>query len=342
MNEPISFSGALSMSGNMTKKYLLLGNGFSSALYPDIFRYSSLLAEADFQDKPHLKSVFEKLKTQDFEHVIRSLEIASEFLKCYSVDESLTGRLKEDANAVRKVLVETISKKHPHKVTALDENAIKSCNLFLNNFSKIYSLNYDILLYWVLLSGRDGRDEDIDDGFRLPDGEFGADYRTFDSPHSPTFFYLHGGLHLFDSGPDTRKYVWCDTGMAIMDQVDQALQKGLYPLFVAEGESWQKQTKINHNAYLAKGLRSFEAICDQKKADLFIFGHSLDANDAHILSLLKKGKIGRVFVSVYKGEDGYDEDLIYRAEGLGVLRKEKYPLEVILFDAGSANVWGAI
>lgn len=202
MNTPITFAQALSDS-NKERRYLLLGNGFSSALYPDIFQYRSLLEEANFQGNSHLKKVFEKLKTKDFEYVIRSLKTASNLLTDYDAKPSIISKLKEDAESVGKVLVETISKRHPENVNELDEKAVKACNLFLNEFKIIYSLNYDLLLYWSLLSGRKERDKDIDDGFRRPDDCFGADYRTFDSPHSPTFFYLHGGLHLFDSGPYT-------------------------------------------------------------------------------------------------------------------------------------------
>ena len=128
-----------------------------------------------------------------------------------------------------------------------------------------------------------------------------------------------------------------------MEQVNQAIRKGLYPLFVAEGESWEKQTKINHNAYLAKGQRSFEESCKKNNYDLFIFGHSLDNNDKHFLSMISKGKIKRAFISTYKTKSGYDQSLANRACRLKDEREKsnnKFPLEITLFDAASANVWG--
>lgn len=79
-----------------------------------------------------------------------------------------------------------------------------------------------------------------------------------------------------------------------------------------------------------------------KDATIFIFGHSLNDSDEHILKFIKRGKVSRVFISVYKDPTlGYDEKVIQKAKLLGTQRKNKHPLEVILYDAQSANVWGS-
>lgn len=326
---------------NSNKRYLLLGNGFSTALYPSIFSYSSLLEETNFSKKNEIKNIFSKLMTSDFEIVIKAIENSSEILKIYDGDKKLQKQLKAEAKWLKDALVETIASRHPKKATELQTNAAVACNRFLENFKIIYSLNYDVLLYWVLLAGKENNPNEIDDGFRNPDSEFGENFRVFDSPHSPNFFYLHGGLHLFDAGSEVRKYVWLDTGIPIIQQVKEALSKNMYPLFVAEGTSTQKLTKINHSAYLSKALRSFESIAKIGDADVFIFGHSLAENDDHVLNKIRKGICKRVFVSIFKHpKNGYDKNLIARAKSLSSERSTKKPLEVIFFDAGSANVWG--
>ncbi len=48
MPDIFSFREALDQANN--KKHLLLGNGFSIALKPDIFTYGSLYEHADFSD----------------------------------------------------------------------------------------------------------------------------------------------------------------------------------------------------------------------------------------------------------------------------------------------------
>lgn len=341
MSGVITFEQALARCDSGQKKYLLLGNGFSTALFGDIFSYKSLKDEADFSENPRLIETFNQLGTPDFEKVIRALEFSVIIGDIYGVPTEKTGKIRKEADDLKEILISTIADRHPENTTKVLDEAKTNCNNFLNHFGEIYTLNYDVLLYWVLLHGRQQRLDDIDDGFRLPDDNFGAEYRVFDSPHSPTFFFLHGGLHLFDSGSETRKYVWIDTGKTIISQVREAIGRNLYPLFVAEGSSDQKMTKINHSGYLSKALRSFETICGTKNGNLFIFGHSLNETDEHILSHIRKGKISRVFVSAFKSEDSdYDESYIQKVKHLSFQRPKHRPLEIVIYDAQSAKVWG--
>ena len=71
----ITFAEAFERSAD-GKRHLLLGNGFSIALFPGRFRYGSLLAEADFSGSPELRASFERLTTTDFEVVIKALRDA--------------------------------------------------------------------------------------------------------------------------------------------------------------------------------------------------------------------------------------------------------------------------
>ncbi len=50
----VSFAEALRQSEE-GKRHLLLGNGFDTAIFPDRFRYGSLLEEADFSGSPELQ-----------------------------------------------------------------------------------------------------------------------------------------------------------------------------------------------------------------------------------------------------------------------------------------------
>jgi hypothetical protein len=71
------FEKAMKMVAGASKKHLLLGNGFSIALRPNIFTYGSLYDNADFSKSPHIPKIFDALKTRDFELVIRSLDDAA-------------------------------------------------------------------------------------------------------------------------------------------------------------------------------------------------------------------------------------------------------------------------
>ncbi len=69
---PISFTEALNLTAD-TKRHLLLGNGFSIALFWDRFSYMSLLENVDFTHFPEARKAFDLLGTTDFEVVIHAL-----------------------------------------------------------------------------------------------------------------------------------------------------------------------------------------------------------------------------------------------------------------------------
>lgn len=50
----VSFEKAMQSIRGVRHRHLLLGNGFSIALKPDIFTYGSLYENADFSKAPHV------------------------------------------------------------------------------------------------------------------------------------------------------------------------------------------------------------------------------------------------------------------------------------------------
>ena len=125
--------------------------------------------------------------------------------------------------------------------------------------------------------------------------------------------------------------------MPLMDQVREALDQERYPLFVAEGESHQKLDRIQHHGYLYGALRSFGSI----GGDLFIYGHSLAPNDNHVLRKIERGKVKRLFISLY-GDPATPNNarIIRRAMEMSERCGSWKPLDVQFYDAASAGVWG--
>jgi hypothetical protein len=150
-------------------------------------------------------------------------------------------------------------------------------------------------------------------------------------------WFLHGALHVFDSGTEIQKYTWKNTGVRLIDQIRDALSRDYFPLFVSEGTSDEKYEKIRHNDYLAKGYRSFSQIT----GDLFIYGHSLAANDDHYLRCIVRGKISNLYVSLHGDpESDGNKFIVSRAQQLASGRRSRrYPLSVAFFDADSTHVW---
>lgn len=337
----LSFEEALKESQSYSRRHALLGNGFSIACRPDIFIYGRLFERADFSRlSGSARRAFDALETQDFERVIKALRDASRLAAVYAdADPKLAQQLKEDADGLKEVLVNTIAESHPEHPNDLTEEEYAACRQFLDHFNTIYTLNYDLLLYWAQMHTEQGKEPSSDDGFRKSEDDYESPYVVWEphQSHGQNCWFLHGALHVFDSGTEIQKYTWINTGIRLIEQVRDALEHDLYPLFVAEGTSTEKLARIKHSDYLAKAYRSFSEIT----GCLFIYGHSLADNDAHFLKRIEKGKLRHIFVGVH-GDPESDENkrIVSRANSMANARAPSKPLRVSFYDVASANVWG--
>lgn len=316
----------------------MLGNGFSIACRPEIFLYGKLFEQADFSAlSPYVKKAFEMLKTQDFEKVIKVLRDAGLALQAYGADQKLLDQLAADADGLRELLVQTIAASHPAWPGEITEDEYRACRAFLAHFKCVYTLNYDLLLYWAQMHVGIGEQPLSDDGFRTPQDNYGAEYVTWEpgQSHKQNMWFLHGALHVFDSGTEVQKYTWNNTGTRLIDQIRDAISKDYFPIFVSEGTSDEKYTRIRHNDYLAKAYRSFSSIT----GTLFILGHSLAENDEHYLKAIENGKITRLYVGIHGDPAAAWNKVIINRANLMVTRRKKGNLSVKFFDSSTAKVW---
>lgn len=337
--ELLSFKEAIQDSKTYNRRHVLLGNGFSIACRSHIFTYGKLFEQADFSNfSPTVRRAFEALETQDFEKVINALRDASKLVNAYRDATSLSEQFSKDADGLRELLVQTIAASHPAWPGELSNDEYQACRSFLSNFDMTYTLNYDLLLYWTLMHTEEGKAPTSDDGFRTPQGDFESSYVVWepDQSHEQNTWFLHGALHVFDSGTEIQKYTWKNTGTRLIDQIRDALNRGYFPLFVSEGTSAEKYEHIRHNDYLAKAYRSFSSI----QGALFIFGHSFAENDDHYLRCIQRGKISHLYIGLYGDTNSSaNKFIVRRASELSSRRHSKKPLAITYYDAGTANVW---
>jgi hypothetical protein len=341
----LTFSQALdkarSFSSNLA---LLLGNGFSRACRDDIFSYDSIFRSADFSAlSPCVKSSFSALNTTDFETLMGSLENAAKLISLYIKDKTLSeatkSQMEEDARKLKEVLAKTLAQNHPDQPNAIPASAYEACQNFLNNFEKIYTVNYDLLLYWTIMHEHEKTpNKKFDDGFRYSGSE--NEYVTWEvqNTNRQRLFYLHGALHIYDAGHEVKKFTWVNTGIPLIKQIHEALSVNYFPLIVAEGKSKQKLQRIQHSSFLGRAYRSFANI----QCPLFIFGHSMSEKDQHILQLIQDGKIGEIFVGIF-GDIQKEENqkIIAKGESMKLSRRTKKPLNITYYNASSTNVWGS-
>lgn len=357
----ITFTKALELASSYNKKNLLLGNGFSIACVPTIFTYSSLYKQADFSKMPEVREVFKTLKTQDFEEVIHALEYAALVLPSYKDNLPRTvSKLQRHAKKIKEILIQTIAKNHPERPSSIEETKYRSCVQFLNNFlgndGTIYSLNYDLLLYWTLMFGLNekllnampndgfGKDVELNDAGIPISGSDYVIWQGDSNAHGQNVHYLHGALHVFERDAEIEKFTWINTGKPLIEQTREALEANRFPLFVAEGDSTKKLTRITHSGYLYHSYKSFSQRMktgDKKStACLFTYGVSFSANDEHIIKKIAAGKINHLFVSIYGNPDSEaNKKIIQAAESIKRKRRNQN-FEISYYDAESAEIWG--
>jgi hypothetical protein len=320
MPELINFDEAIKRTEGEDRA-LLIGNGFSAKY----FTYSTLLAASELEEGKPIRNLFAKLGTADFEAVVRALEDAVIVEQAYG-NNVHAAELDEHARQTREALVYALNKTHPPHRADLDYG---SSAKFLAHFASVFSLNYDLLLYWVNLEKGH-----LSDGFGL-----GKDMRGFRGPFSEDahcdLFNLHGGLHLFDNGTGEMLKALDRGNGVVANIIDTIVKAQRLPVYVAEGTSAQKMKKINSVAYLRRCYNMLR----RNGAAMFVYGHSADVNDEHIYQAIFASDAKHVFFGVYKS----DEDKLRQLDG----RLAKYQKSAgsgagyTFFDSGSAKVWGA-
>lgn len=332
MNKLLSFEDVMKMAN---KPRLLLGNGFSMAYDKDRFSFTSLL-ESSLKDKIIKKSdfvykIFEKLNTADFESVMKILDESQKVLEIYKGEKSLIKKIKDDSEQLKSHLVKIITNNHPEISTAVPGKNKEACINFLKPFEKIYTLNYDLLLYWATMHDNS---DDFTDGFGEDDYSIHKGYVVYKNKYDMRVHYLHGGLHIFDAGSEIIKKTYSKTGVRLVDQVKENLNKGIYPIFISEGDSNQKLTKILHNSYLNHCYKSLRFI----GGDLVILGTELKRNDAHILDAIMESKVQNIFVGVSKAESV--EHIKDRVDSYNYKKSEKKKKTIRLYDYKTVDIWG--
>lgn len=322
MQKIIKFDEAIEATDGEDRA-LLIGNGFSA----QYFDYQSLLEKSGLDDGTPLRNLFTALNTVDFEVVVRALERAVVVENAYG-NSTRAKEFDDDAQKVREALVRSINDTHPKNRDDLCFQYDSSA-AFVRNFSTVFTLNYDLLLYWVNLEKRVLRD-----GFGR-----GAREGNFIGPFSKEaycqLFNLHGGLHLFDNeAGEILKALKNDDG--VISTITNLIQnENRFPIYVAEGTSEKKMAKIKSNAYLTHCYDKLK----ESSGPMFIYGHSANDNDAHVYRAIFASQPKHIYFGVYKPDD----EKLKTFDGL--LAKHKRTAgsntEYTFFDSESAQVWGA-
>ena len=196
---------------------ILLGNGFSQAWRADIFNYKVLYDRADFGARHMtLSNLFHQLGTFDFEKIMQTLDSALVVCRGYNVSQYIIDNIIADKEQLKNSLIQVITQSHPSRSSNVSIFQYSNAKPFISQFDKVFTVNYDLLLYWII-----NKTEVSPHGYVNNDG-FMRDC-WIARPEQDVFF-LHGGLHLYDNGTTIRKHTFNDDlNNSIAEQVESLL-----------------------------------------------------------------------------------------------------------------------
>lgn len=325
-------------------KHLLFGNGFSMAYDPKIFSYNALSTFIDDSKNDLLIKLFSIINTKNFELIMQQLDNFAQIAKVFSKDPDLVTKIEEASITLKNSLIEAVKELHPEHVFIIPEEKSKSCHSYLNDFlsndGKVFSTNYDLLPYWVLMRNDSkiaidgfGRElENPDEVIRGKEAEY-SELRWGKHKENQNVFYLHGALPIFDTGIDIVKEEY-DSHHYILQKINERMENKEYPIFVTAGSATEKLNHIMHNKYLSF---CYDELC-KIEGSLVTFGFNFGEYDSHIIDAINKAahygarggdKLHSVYIGVFS-----DENLEY-IESI----QSKFMCKINLYNAKTANIW---
>jgi hypothetical protein len=321
-----TFEDKINALGTEDKPSILLANGFSQAWDHNIFNYQNLLQQANFGVRDALiKDIFTNFDTFDFEKVMRALEAAEIVCDSYAVDQVKIDEIKNDQEQLKNSLIKVISQTHPLRSSNITTEQYESAKPFIIQFENIFTLNYDLLLYWIVNKfDIEPCGYHTDDGFRRT---------TWENAEDQNVYFLHGGLHIYDDDTLIEKHAFRGAAdISIVDQVRNNLKQGKFPLFVSEPTCEKKLARIEHNPYLNSCFRALKKI----SGSLFIHGHSMAENDQHIFNQINASGVDKIFISIFG-----DEHTLQNRETIANAKRfiDTRQIDIEFYDAASAPIW---
>lgn len=311
---------------------ILLGNGASIAVSPR-FAYSSLLEHVRQQDNltEDVSRLFDFFNTEDFELILRIVWQATNVNKSLQIQDERTHAAYV---RIRECLIQAVREVHPEHNEITEQ--LPLMYQFLKRFDTVISLNYDLIVYWVMTYGLDINDRHRFKDCFLTGGIFEQDWQrlrgTYGYEQSNTLvFYPHGSLVLCRNRVEQERKIHIQ-GSGLLESILERWQsEEVVPLFVSEGTHMQKVSSIQNSFYLSTVYREVLA---EPRESLVILGWGMGEHDVHLLKRMAGSGINRVAVSVFRRDQAY-------CNRVNLLIKEHLGHDTLVefFDSESPGCW---
>ena len=313
----------------------LIGNGASIAVARTL-SYNSLYDAA--VDRGHVdggpQAIFDFFDTRDFEFVLRALSHANAINRHLGLVETAT---RDCYESVRNTLIKTVKAVHPeHRDLSHHFNAISG---FLAQFPTVFSLNYDLIIYWAMMEANASAGGNLFKDCFLEARHFEGDYDYLRRPHanlasSTLVFYPHGNLALATDMWGTETKISQNVGTLIDAITANWTLGGNTPLFVSEGDTERKLRSIRRNGY----LNAVYAELGKRRDSVLVYGWAFGGQDQHILDALSRADVSRFAISVYTGLAD-PEHFCYEATRAVHQTRGLESAHIDLFDSADSGTW---
>ena len=289
-------------------KSLLIGNGFSINIWSR-FGYLSLYEVAKSKDieaslDANSTALFEKLNSSNFEDVLRVLFHAR------LVDEQLGSRQRAEIDALyigtKNALAAAVNYAH----VSYGFPGIPEINEAFRSFNNIFTTNYDLIPYWAIMHDEVWRFKDL----------FWGEGNTFDPKNTSVnadrcvISYLHGALHLVELIDGKTKKLTAN-GIDVLSDLFDIAHPEYFPLFISEGSSERKLSRIKRNDYLRFSFEKLQSM----DGNLVVIGHSLHKDyDQHLLDALRDGDLASIAIGVWPHQE-HEQILLFKSRLLAEL-----------------------
>lgn len=314
---------------------LIIGNGASIALH-NKFAFSSLKEVAEQNDlfTNDISKLFTEFDTCDFELILRLVWHAKLVNKNLGIIDHKIDSAYEN---IKNSLIEVVKEVHCEHADIVDK--LPQLYQFTKQFKTLVSLNYDLILYWILMYGNRERD-----GHKFKDcfqggGIFRNNWQDlrdpiYDQKEVTLSFYQHGNLSIFRDAKNLEIKLQSSEFSNLLDIITTQWTDDKISLFVAEGTGTKKVESIKSSPYLSAVFYEVLPELITKNSNLVIYGWGLGEQESHLVQKIFKNKdLGKVAISTYdKNQDECHR--VYR------LIKDIAPdIDMEFFDSQSSGCW---
>ncbi len=281
---------------------ILIGNGFSIN-FDERFRYTNLFQKfIDSLKTPNEQELYQSFETSNFELIMSQLLTAKSINEKFGINSE---KIDNSIDILKEGLLESLSNSHPQSYE-ISSNLFDYLSEQFIDFATIYTLNYDLILYHIILKIKD-KNKNIDktkvfgDHFKYNNRKtliFNGDREDV----TKSIYYLHGSLFIFTKNLEIFKLTSFIEGSNFIDTIRSTIEGNIIPIIITEGSAENKLKAIKSNYYLT---HCYIKLINSSNP-LLIYGASLSEADIHIVDAINKTDRSIIF-SIRRGSKTEDE-----------------------------------